>query len=414
MRPGQKWREEQVHDTTRIQTAVVAVLCLGLLVGCGDANGDYDPAAQPQVSDSAGVVLVNLPHGFQGLGLSDADLRRITRIGREGSAIELYRVASARFLPSGELAIANSGTGEILVVTAEGDLISRFGGLGEGPGEFSVITSLHVREDGSLVAYDDRQGRLTAFSADGELLGTRKLTDPSPIADLIPVLASMDGPVLAVYGDNRSFGNNEIRQDTTPLFRFTPESTIPDTVGMWAGKAWSFQAVSAGMSRVQLAFGPDLLHSGHGDWAALAETHAPLVRVYSPSGEATMQIVWHEVGRPVTDEDYEDWQDDRRADMGDYPEEIQEQFAAAPRFDTHPLIDGILVGSDGSIWVAPTALGGRQWVRFASNGDLLSSLQIPRNAEALHYHAGRLAVLEKDRLDVETVVIYEIQEPSGR
>jgi len=403
-----------VRDTSRIQLSVVAVLCLGLLVGCDGGNGPYDSAAQPEVSDSSGVVLVNLPRGFQGLGGPNADLRRMARIGREGSEIELYRVASARFLPSGELAIANSGTGEILMVTADGEMLSRFGGLGEGPGEFSVITSLHVSEHGSLVAYDDRQARLTEFSTDGELLGTRRLTDPSPFADLIPVMASMDGPVLAVYGDNRMFGNNEIRQDTTPLLRFTPESTVPDTLGMWGGKVWSFQTVSMGMSRVQPAFGPDLLHSGHGDRAALAETHTALVRVYSASGEPAMQIGWQEVGRPVTDEAYEDWQDGRRAEMRDYPEEIQEQFAAAPRFSTLPLIDGVLVGSDGSVWVAPTALGGRRWVRFSEGGDLLPSVRVPQDVRLLDYHAGRLAVLETDDLDVETVAIYEVKEPSSR
>lgn len=403
-----------MHTRSRIRPTAVAALCLTAFAACDGADRHYDPAAQPQVSDSSGVVLVNLPRGFEGLGGPDADLRRIARIGREGSDTELYGVVSARFLPSGELAIANSGTREILVVTSEGELLNRFGGRGEGPGEFSTIMSLHVTDGGSVVAYDGRQARLTAFSASGELLGTRQLTDPSPIADLIPLLASMNGPVLAVYGDNRVFGNNEMRQDTTPLFRFTPESTVPDTLDRWAGKVWSFQGISAGMSRVQPAFGPDLLHSGHGDRAVLAETHNPLVRVYALSGEPTMAIVWDEVGRPVTDQDYEDWQTARRAAMRDYPEEIQEQFVGVPRFDTHPLIEGVLVGSDRSVWIAPASLGGRRWVRFAANGDLLPSLQLPRKAEALDYQAGRLAVLEKDDLDVETVVIYQVQEPSGR
>lgn len=398
----------------RIQRAVVGALCAGLFAGCDYGAGDYDPAAQPQVSDSAGVVLVHLPLGFEGLGGGEADLRRIARIGREGSDTELYRVTSVRFLPSGELAVANSGTQEILVVTGGGELVRRLGGRGEGPGEFSVITSLHVSEAGSLVAYDDRWARLTSFSPAGELLGTRKVTDPSPIADLIPVLASMDGPVLAVYGDNRSFGNNEIRQDTTPLFRFMPESMDPDTLGRWAGKVWSFQAVSAGMSRTTLAFGPELLQSGRGAKGALAETHTPLVRVYSETGEPTMQISWYEEPRPVTDAEYEDWQDERRADLKDYPEEIQEEFAAAPRYDTHPLIQGILVGSDGSIWIAPTVLGGRRWVRFDASGNQLPSIHVPREVRLMDYDAGRLATLEKDDLDVEMVVIYEVQEAAGR
>lgn len=397
-----------------IRRAVVGSLCAGLLVGCDTTAGRYDPAAQPQVRDSAGVVLVHLPLGFEGLGGDKADLRRIARIGREGSDTELYRVTSARFMASGELAVANSGTGEIFVVTGEGDLVRRLGGRGEGPGEFSVVTSLHVGGAGSLVAYDDRWARLTSFSSTGELMGTRKLTDPSPIADLIPLVASMDGPVLAVYGDNRHFGSNEIRQDTTPLFRFMPESLDPDTLGMWAGRVWSFQGVSAGMSRTTLAFGPDLLRSGRGERGALAETHTALVQVYSADGEPTMRIDWNEEHRPVTDAEYEDWQDKRRSELKDYPEEVQEEFATAPRFDTHPLSKGILVGSDGSVWIAPTALGGQQWVRFGANGDQLPSVRVPREAQLLDYAAGRLAALEKDDLDVETVVIYEVQDASVR
>lgn len=297
-------------------------------------------ARQTEVADSAGVTLVSLTGDLAGYAVPNLELKRSYRIGTDDSGIELYRVAGARFMESGQLVVANSGSQEIVIADSTGRLSHRFGGKGEGPGQFSSITSVHIGADGTIVAYDDSQGRLSEFDASGRLLSTRRMTDPSPISDLIPLMVSMRGAALAVNGDNRHFGKpGTVRRDTTPLFRFDPASLEPDTVSLWPAKSWSFGKVGMGTTRAQPAFGPDLLSAGNRDHVALADTHDSEVTVLDSEGAPTMTVRWSEPDVP--DSDAETWRRERAKKLsGDLPKELRTQLLDVPRFRTKPHVRG--------------------------------------------------------------------------
>ncbi len=381
-------------------------------VGC-DGASPGSQVAEPLVQDSAGVTVVVFPGQIRDYATPNLKLEPLFRIGEDESGLNLFRVAGARFLSSGALVIANAGVPELLLVDSEGDLVRRVGRQGEGPGEFGTITSLHVQGDGSFLTYDDRLARLTGFDQSGEVLSTRRMTDPNPISDLIPLLVSPTGTVLAINGDNRVFGRNGERQDSTPLLQFSPQSSEPDTLSVWPTKTWRFLSVGPGTSRTQVPFSPDLLSAGRGPWAALATTHDPVITELDGHGTIRRSIRWEEEGRAVSGRDFEQWQEERLSAYPDaIPEGTRQQMVDLEPYPTHPVIEGIFLDAEGAVWIAPSSLSSgsnRKWIRVTAEGKPEGAIALPLSAEILDAANGRMAVLDKDELDVEVITVFRIE-----
>jgi len=367
------------------------------------------------VRDSAGVRVVNLEGALSDYVESRIDLEPLFRIGENGSGLDLFQVSAARFLPTGDLVIANAGVPELWFMDSGGQLVKRVGAQGEGPGEFGTLSSLHVQADTSLVVYDDRLARLTEFDLSGEMLANRRMTEANPISDLIPLAASQEGPVLAIYGDNRVFGGNGARQDSTPLLLFSGGSPKPDTLSTWPTKTWWFKQVSAGVARTQVPFSPDLLYAGKRDRGALATTHEPVISVVDGTGTLLMSVRWEEEGRPVTGDDFEAWQQDRFASLPEaIPEGTRREMVDVEPYGSHPVLEAIFLDADGSLWFAPTSLSSgsdRTWIRVSAEGLPLGSLTLPSSATLLDAADGRMAVLDRDELDVEVITVYGMGGP---
>lgn len=387
-----------------MKRTIAGPLLLVAVASACEGAGPGATAAGMQATDSAGVRVVELGRELERLADPVSDATPAFRVGVEGSGVELFRVSAAGFLPDGRLVIGNSGVPEVLVVGPEGALVDRLGDRGEGPGQFGEITSVHPQPDGSIVVYDDRQGRLTVFSG-AAAPETRRMADPSSISDVRPITASQQGPVLAVFGDNRMFMRSGVRHDSTPLMRFPPESTLPDTIGRWASSAWSFESVGDGITRSSLPFGPALHTSGSASAAVLAESHRTRVTVLRPDGEVAMLLRWTEEPRTVSDADVRAWYAERERELP--------AGSSTPAHEAHhPVIDGVLAGRDGSVWVAPTRLATdsvQVWLRFDDRGEPLPAVRLDRGVRLLDAEGDRVAVLARDELSVETVVVMEIR-----
>jgi len=308
--------------------------------------------------------------------------------------------------------VASAGVPELVIVDQTGRVSRRFGNEGQGPGEFLTITSVHVTEAGTVIAFDDRQGRLTEFDSTGSLLATRSL-EASPLASLIPLVASMTGPSLAVYIDNRSLRHlGSLGRDTTPLLRYAAGSSRPDTVSKWPTKVWSFRDVGIGVMRTQVTFSPDLLASGQADRIALADTHAPLVTVLDEAGNMLMRVRWAETPRPVTNADLKAWKDSRAAQLpDDLPDNFRRARLDAPHHHVHPLLVAIALDREGGLWIAPTSLRFRNeqtWIVLDRRGAPQGAVRLPVSSRIMDARRGRLSVLDRDDLDVEVITVFAV------
>jgi hypothetical protein len=86
----------------------------------------------------------------------------------EGDEDYLFQqIVSTVHLPSGEIAVSDAGAAEVSVYAPDGTFLRRWGGRGEGPGEFRALSRIYSGGDGAILALDAWTGRVSVFDTLG-------------------------------------------------------------------------------------------------------------------------------------------------------------------------------------------------------------------------------------------------------
>lgn len=101
------------------------------------------------------------------------------------------RVADLELGEDGSLFVLDAMSRTIRVFGRDGVEVREFAQRGQGPGEFEQPGKLLWGPEGDLWVLDLRNGRLTAFSPEGELRGTRR---PADLPILFPFAVVFSGP----------------------------------------------------------------------------------------------------------------------------------------------------------------------------------------------------------------------------
>jgi len=148
-----------------------------------------------------------------------------------GPGEELHRVSTALFQSDGRVVVANEGGHELLLFDKAGQLISRTGREGGGPGEFRQLMSLSVGTADSLFTYDGRQRRLSVF--DGEGVFARDVTlrglDTLGVTQHVGVLQT--GEIVVAF-HRRSEGIG-LSRDSILVTLFDPSGKPAVSLGMF-------------------------------------------------------------------------------------------------------------------------------------------------------------------------------------
>ena len=387
-------------------------LFIGLLCGlcaCGGRDAETEDTARPavEVSDSAAVTHVFLGRVEE---LSAPDLVPDFVFSTLELGVELFWVGEALLLGNGGLAVANTGASEVLLLSADGSITARVGGQGEGPGEFSGITTL-LATDAGFLAYDARLARLTEFSENGEFLTSSRLSAQSAIVDLKPLARGAAGHMLAILGEQRFFLPEGIRRDTTPLLWFTDLETEPDTLGVLPAKEWSYGGIpGGGATRTEPAFGRDIVAHGLMDRALIGDTDVLSLSIYRADGTLTRRIRGSDGGWAVTTEEIGAWRAERLDRMGpDAPDWYLEFAENAPYRETHPAFHAAVLGPDEMVWIGLATRPGeetRRWLVIGPDGQLRGQVDLPAEAKVLAVDVDRFALLQRNALDEEEVRLY--------
>jgi hypothetical protein len=390
-----------------------SLLAVGLLccaaVGCGGVHSD--PEDQPrnavQVTDSAGVTNIALGRVEE---LSVPLLERDLVFSTRDLGIELFWVGDAILLGNGGLALANTGSSEVLLFSGEGSTTARIGGQGEGPGEFGSVTTLLAADEG-FQAYDARLARLTEFSESGEFLTSSPLSAQSAIVDLRPLARDAGGNMLAILGEQRFFLPEGMKRDTTPLLSFTDSGAEPDTLGMLPAQEWAYGGMpGGGMTRTEPAFGRNIVAGGFRDRALIGDNDVLTLDVYAADGRLTRRIRGSGGGWPVTDDENEAWRAARLARRGpDVPDYYLEFVRNAPWRETHPAFHSAVLGPDEMVWIGLAARAGdetRRWLVLGPDGHPRGQLDLPAEGSVLAIDADRFVLLQTNALDEEEVRLY--------
>lgn len=106
------------------------------------------------------------------------ELKLLRKIGDVDTADENFAFARPGDIvedKAGDIFIADAGQYRIQKFDREGKFLASFGRKGQGPGEFTSLSSLSIDSDERLHALDNSQRRIQVFRKDGTLADTNRL-----------------------------------------------------------------------------------------------------------------------------------------------------------------------------------------------------------------------------------------------
>jgi hypothetical protein len=337
-------------------------------------------------------------------------------------------------VPIPRLAVAEDGTmallqpqdGLVRFFTEDGEFLGEVGGEGQGPGEFTSMFRVGWIAD-TLWVYDTRQRRLALISPEREFI--RNVANPRearpatedigripafnagppdgvlPDGSLIMMLeVPLEGEVPAAYVDHAAFarvsGDGVIRgvhhmlslrglQITTPQSSMgNPYSNLPRFAVSPVGES----------SAVALA----TLEGDSAGTYLLTVVDAEADTVFS------RRYLFPSVPLPesVSDSVIGMMEDQARQFDPGLVAAIRQQIRVPP---VYPPLAGIVAGRDSTVFVQLIDQGEvRPYHVIAGDGSLIGSVSLARNSRIAAGERERIWVIERDDLDVETVVRYRI------
>lgn len=161
--------------TMREHAGSLAVLAVAVAAASGCNSAPRAGAASR--SDSAGVLLVNLPSPDSTVPVWSVriDSPLVVLGGPKDSTGQFNGFSTAVVLADGRLAIATDDLFRIHVVDSLGGQLGKFGRKGDGPGEFRSVPTIFLHGD-TLLAFEQRGSRLigSVWNSRSELMGERQ------------------------------------------------------------------------------------------------------------------------------------------------------------------------------------------------------------------------------------------------
>lgn len=361
--------------------------------------------------------------------LSDRPLIAVGGI-EDAAQLTFSRIGGALRLSDGRLVVADVQERRIWVLDRSGDVHSRLGGQGDGPGEFRSIAAIWNAGGDTIGVWDPRAPRITRLLPDGRVLATdapsfdpgegpnvggsleafmgavgggrivlawlipRRLTADTPAADRM-VLGRFDrsGRFERVLGEETGMIRVLTSQVGGP-FAFSPfpwSAVVRDTLIYTNGLEGTISffdpfGVAEGAVRVVRLSGRQMALSDA--WQALdtamsnAETDAPSRHLARNTDRS-----WGEVpryARMFADSEGRLW-------LKEYEPSRDSMLLPGGRLRT----------------------GGR-WVIVERDGTVVARLTVPEEVAPIAVYGGELLAVERDDLGVERFVVYRVSHDKGK
>ena len=367
-------------------------------------------AAAMSVLPLAGQEVIELPAEDRFLEAGFEELYRVgSLLGDEWDTFG--HVSDVDFDGKGNLHVLDGQAAQITVVDLQGNLVRRFGRVGEGPGEFSKngTWTLAVCSGGGIVVYDANRRAFVLFGPDGEFERTVRLEGPRFIS--IPGLQTD-----AACGSVVSTGEVQYL-DWTPLPR--PSFRYVMRYGLGGDEAL-VDTVAAGWKPpgVRMDFAPvfkvGVLPDGG---VAFTDSSAYEIKVAGPDRGVFRVMTKLFRPLPLTDRQKADYVERQLKEIRN----LAERGATAPAdfrraqlesLEFHheiPLVRDLRTSREGTIWIRRggdeidsdgpidlIAADGRYLGTFPPDATDLPSAFGPD---------GLVAIIETNELDVQTVVV---------
>ena len=408
-------------------------LCLGpalAAVGCGPSAA----VATHVVSDSAGVTIVesSAPAWGDGGGWRVGPEPLLVIGGSDDPAQALYQVVGLDRLSIGEIVVGDGGSQEIRLYSPEGALLRVFGGQGEGPGEFTTLSAVHVLDGDTIVGVNQVPLRVSRFTVGAGHLGDVLLGHDRhpPWIDPYP-LGALGNDRLLVWGypeymDPR-FQNGIHHEPLNWGLLHLGDGQVA-AGGVFPGEQVALERMERGLRLLPMPF------SRTGDAAAAGEsvlvTPNDLFRILKYRLDGSLEADWRYLvpPRPVPASAAAEWviwrvggeaaRSDPRVD------EAARRLEALPAPDQFPPVAGLEVDVLGHAWVREFQWppeGPVSFVVFDPEGRVLGRVAVPPGLDAAGGATSKPALIGRDfllgvwrnELDVEEVRLYPLVRGQG-
>lgn len=421
-------------DEVSVPGSLFHLSLLLVLTGCADGLHQASGSGATTVQDSAGVRIVTsaaplwdpgagwtvVPEPSVAIGTADP-------MGDE-TDILFGSIRAMVVLPSGRFAVADEHSAVVSVFDPYGQLVHRFGGHGEGPGEVGGIWDLYGCAGDTVVVRFRTE--LSFFGGDGEFI--RRINSAAE---------GTTWSLEAVAPDCRNFIASRSAAGPTPpagqewLLRSVLVHTddgfvVTDTVaqevtgGGFTGSRRGedvFVALPWTPVDANVELGDDHMIAGFGRWAEF--------RVHSLAGGLEQLIRWHATPEEVTAADRDRYTVKRDEFLARYQGSPDALFSFPslrefPRVPTHkPFFDRFLVDDAGNIWARhfpSTGLGIQDlrpprdpappetWTVLDSAGVWLGPVHLPDGFAAHGVANERLYGVNTSPLGAQTVRVYRL------
>ena len=272
----------------------------------------------------------------------DEDLR-LGKASAETDPEQFGDVVSLATDSQGRIYVVDQQSQDVRVFQASGAFSHRIGGRGEGPGEFTFVSSVSIARGDTLVARDDGTMRYSVYAPDGSLVRSRR-RDIVGTGPYTPAATSEGGYIdWALIAPDGRFGP---RLYVTPVrydLAFEQADTFPAMKHTW-------EMLPGGM--------PQVYYSGRlvvtGDRAGIIWfAHSDEYRIYRRTldGDTTLVSSLQTSMAPIDDEAREELSED----LGHQPDFLGEVLEALP--EHRPVILEMSPDNAGHVFVFPDVRG---------------------------------------------------------
>ena len=370
-----------------------AVLPLLLIASCDIRSGDPERVV---VRDSAGIQLVeNLDTPEEIPIFAVVEEEPFAELGVIGGNRdqEFGRIQTAAFLPPDRVLIADSQTRETSVFSTDGTLIRRFGGAGEGPGEFQYLSRVQVIGRDSVMVWDRRGQRITLFPIeDGEPLSFPMSGEVAARTSSVDLLA--DGTLLArvrpATGSLRQYSEATLVQDSTVLSLLTLTGELIAELGTFFSSERVLKVQIEGSIVRTSEVSP--VFSRHAEWAIsedlilFGDNARVQVDAYDFNGRLRRRMRAPGLDLPLERDLVSEIMERRIEESGGSPEarrQIEELVEAYPLPETTPAFTELLVDDLGCLWAREYDQDWKEqavWYVFEESGHLAGKVVLPAGA----------------------------------
>jgi len=426
----------------RLPFGSVLISALLTLQGCGDSTQDAGVAETIPTSrlspgvelatelsvtevDSTGVRIVSIDGPVDALPEWSLAGAPVARISGEAPPY-LGSVGEVAILSTGAVLVEDNQTTELHLFDSEGSHVRLVGGRGDGPGEFRDIGALTPVRGDTVWAYDSRHRRFSALQADGTLVRELTLRQQlaGPLTFILRAWPLAEGQFVVQSRsmvDARPGDPSKVQQDVHVLTVNASGDAVGTSVRLpgRVSMLTRFGIVSGFFTTEPMVAAWD--HTVV--WTSGLEYELVLA---TASLMPTRIIRWAGWAEPVTDSlvaATRDTFEQSLAEMrGSRPERadaiVEAIFAPEVVGARLPALRSVLLDDYGRIWISRFDVMDGPWHEVSSwhvlnlDGTPLARVTLPPDSRLGSVRGSRAALVVRDSLDVEHVLIYELP-PDG-